>query len=375
MAEPFKNLFSRALINAMAEHFAKHEPSFDARGFAAMAAQDLEALEFKARSDQIAQALAAFLPSDFKKATALMLATLAPEDECDVNATRLDECGVTGWATLPMTYYVGHHGRDHFDLSMQLLKELTKRGSSEFGIRFFLHDEPERTLTVLKTWAHDPNLHVRRLVSEGTRPRLPWAMRLPKFIDRPAPIVPLLEILKDDEKDYVRRSVANNLNDIAKDHPDLVARIAKHWLKGASKERSRLIRHACRTLIKQGHPATLKVLGYGPPAVKLEKLKILTPRVPFGDALTFTLSITSTANHIQPLILDYAIHHRKANGKTRPKVFKWKEIKFQPNASLTFKRRHPIKKITTRTYHEGRHRLEILVNGTSIGSGEFELVM
>jgi 3-methyladenine DNA glycosylase AlkC len=274
-----------------------------------------------------------------------------------------------------MTHYVGLQGLEHFDLSMMLLKEMTKRSSSEFGIRFFLLAQPERTLSVLESWVDDSNYHVRRLISEGTRPRLPWAMRLPAFIEDPAPILPLLEALKYDGEEYVRRSVANNLNDIAKDHPDIVARIAGQWLKGADNNRHRLIRHACRTLIKQGHQGTLKALGYGPPRVALEKLLISTPRVAFGTALEFELSLTSTAARAQALIVDYAIHHRKASGATTAKVFKWKTATLAPGATLRAKRKHAIKSITTRVYYPGRHRLEILVNGVSLAIEDFELVM
>jgi 3-methyladenine DNA glycosylase AlkC len=359
----------------MGAHLAKAWPEFNRAAFAAMAIKNLDNLELKERSDQITEALAAFLPDDFERAASIMLASLAPDDGGDVASAEVNSRGIEGWAVMPMTLYVGLYGLDHFDLSMTLLKEMTKRDSSEFGIRFFLIAEPERTLSVLKTWLDDPNYHVRRLISEGTRPRLPWAMRLPAFMEDPAPILPLLEALRDDREEYVRRSVANNLNDIAKDHPDIVAQVAERWLKGADKNRQRLIRHACRTLIKQGHRGTLKALGYGPPRVELEKLEILTPCVTFGTALEFELRLTSTADRAQPLIVDYAIHHRKANGGTSPKVFKWKTTTLAPRATLEANRKHAIKKITTRVYYPGAHRVEIFVNGVSLGSEEFELVM
>jgi 3-methyladenine DNA glycosylase AlkC len=375
MAEPFKNLFNEKIIIAMGGHLAKAWPEFDRAAFAAMAAKNFADLELKERSDQITEALAAYLPDDFEKAASIMLASLAPDDGGDVASAEVNGRGIEGWAVMPMTHYVGLHGLEHFDLSMTLLKEMTKRSSSEFGIRFFLLAQPERTLSVLETWLDDPNTHVRRLISEGTRPRLPWAMRLPAFVEDPAPILPLLEALKDDREEYVRRSVANNLNDIAKDHPDVVARLAGQWLKGAGKNRQRLVRHACRTLIKQGHRETLKALGYGPPRVALEKLSISTPRVTFGAALEFELRLTSTADRPQPLIVDYAIHHRKASGGTSPKVFKWKTTTLAPLATLRAKRKHAIKKITTRVYYPGTHRVEVLVNGVSLGSEEFELIM
>ena len=375
MPEPFKNFFNTSLIAGMGEHLWKAWPGFDRDAFYSSAVSNLDALQLKQRSTQITEALAAFLPPDFEAAAGMLLASLTPDENLDVGSAVVDSRGLAGWAIMPMTHYVGLYGLGHFDLSMTLFKEMTKRFSSEFGIRFFLLERPERTLSVLKTWTTDPNRHVRRLVSEGTRPRLPWTMRLPAFIDDPAPILPLLEALKDDEEEYVRRSVANNLNDIAKDHADLVAEIAGRWLRDAGRDRVRLVRHGCRTLIKQGHRETLKALGYGPPAAELERLNIVTPRVIFGDALEFDLIVKSTASDPQPMIIDYAIHHRKANGRLAPKVFKWKTTILDPHALLTAKRKHPIREITTRVYYPGTHRLEILVNGVSLGSAPFELIM
>lgn len=375
MAEPFKNLFNKNIIIGMGQQFFKAWPEFDQAGFVTMAANNLDALELKERSNQITEALVAFLPKDYEFAAGVMLESLAPDECSDTGDMTMSDHGISGWAIMPMVDYVGLYGFGYFDLSMNLFKEMTKRSSSEFGIRFFLLADSERTLAVLKTWLNDPNQHVRRLVSECTRLRLPWAKRLPAYIKDPAPVISLLEALKDDEAEYVRRSVANNLNDIAKDHPGLVAQIAEKWLKDADKNRERLVRHACRTLIKQGHKNTLKALGYNDPSVKLRRLEVITPRVNFGEVLNFSISIVLTSELEQNLIIDYAIHHQKANGNTTPKIFKWKAIKPKPKAILTFKRKHAFKKITTRTYYPGTHRLEIFVNGVPFGTRDFELVM
>lgn len=359
----------------MGEEFSKSWPDFDCGGFISAASKNLGNLELKARSSQITAALVDYLPEDFEKAAAIMLSSLATEIETTSSGNAETPGGVTGWAIMPLADYVGIHGLAHFDTSMNLFREMTKRFSAEFGIRFFLIEEPERTLRVLQEWTGDANYHVRRLVSEGTRPRLPWAMRLPAFIEEPAFILPLLESLKDDDEEYVRRSVANNLNDIAKDHPDVVARKAAQWLEGADKNREKLVRHACRTLIKQGHRETLDALGYGTPSVRLEKLELLTPQVRFGGALEFSFSIASTAKRTQPLIIDYAIHHRKANGSTTPKVFKWKTTMLMAARTLSAKRKHPMRKITTRVYYPGTHRLEVFINGVPVAAAEFELLM
>ncbi|QDU10002.1 DNA alkylation repair enzyme [Gimesia aquarii] len=375
MIEPFKNMFNKKMIAAMGIHFQRAWPDFDCAGFTKMSTKGLKNLELKERSSQITEALCTFLPRDFDKAASVILGSLADEYGGDVDVTVNTESGISGWGVMPMVEYVGLQGLEHFDLSMSLFKEMTKRFTSEFGIRHFLLAEPRRTLSVLKKWAKDSNYHVRRLVSEGTRPRLPWAMQLPGFIDDPTPILALLEILKDDKEEYVRRSVANNLNDIAKDHPDLVAEIAKRWMKDAEKNREKLVRHACRTLIKQGHKKTLKVLGYGTLRAELETLDILTPSVNFGNELKFEISLRSTSTRPQNFIIDYAIHHQKANGTTTPKIFKCKTGILKPSSTLKVSRKHPLKKITTRVYYPGTHRVEIFVNGSSFGAKDFELIM
>jgi 3-methyladenine DNA glycosylase AlkC len=375
MPEPFKNMFNRTIIVGMGEHFSRAWPEFDLAAFVKMASQNLDTLELKERSAQITGAMAAYLPGNFAHAAEIMLASLGPDSGAGIGSAELGSQGIAGWPIMPMSHYVGLYGLQSFELSMALFREMTKRFSSEFGIRFFLLEEPEQTLSVLETWTRDPSHHVRRLVSEGTRPRLPWAMRLPAFIEDPSPVLSLLEVLKDDADEYVRRSVANNLNDIAKDHPDLVAQIAERWLKGAGKERARLVRHACRTLIKQGHQGTLRALGYGPPRIDLKRLELLNSRVLFGGELEFKLCLVSTSDRPQPMIIDYAIHHRKANGATTPKVFKWKNTTLGPLTTLSAQRKHAFRKITTRVYYPGTHILEILVNGISLGSRDFELVM
>ncbi len=375
MPEPLKNLFNHDVIAGMAWHFKSHWPQFDADGFVAAASNNLETLELKARSDQITDAMIQYLPNAFQKAAAIMLASLGPPSVNDTFTSALGTRGITGWAVIPMTNYVGRQGGEYFDLSMTLFKEMTRRASSEFGIRLFLLKSPKKTLSVLKTWATDKNQHVRRLVSEGTRPRLPWAMNLPAFIKDPSPVIELLNMLKDDDKEYVRRSVANNLNSIAKDHPDVVADIAEKWMKGASPDRTKLIRHACRTLIKNGHQKALLALGYRPPIIQRANIDILTPIVQFGHTLKFSLSVYSNADHDQSLIIDYAIHHKKANGKTSPKVFKWRTTILPAQEMLNAIKIHAIKKISTRVYYPGVHTVEVIVNGVSVGSAEFQLLI
>ncbi len=276
---------------------------------------------------------------------------------------------------MPLGLVVGQHGRADFEASVALLKQMTRRFSSEFDLRYFLLEDQERTLDIIKGWVDDPDYHVRRLVSEGTRPRLPWAMQLPRLMADPSPALPLLEALRDDEEEYVRRSVANHLNDIAKDHPDLIAELAGKWLKDANANRTKLVRHACRSLIKQGHPGALKVFELNPPDLKLDKMIMETPVVVFGSDLVFSVELISTCRKPQKLIIDYVVHFLKANGSRSGKVFKWKKLTLGAGEKQLMKRKHPIRPITTRRYYRGTQGLSLRINGEDFTLAEFDLVM
>ncbi len=375
MPEPFKTLFNLPLIETMAAALAARAPGFDRAGFVALAGDGLDGLELKARSAQITRALEAHLPADFAAACALLVAALHPDADGagpDVSA-RSDAAGLRGWAIMPMADFVAARGLCDFDRSMAALAEMTRRFSAEFAVRAFLDADPERGMAWMRRWAGDANPHVRRLASEGCRPRLPWGRRLRGFVADPAPVLEVLELLRDDPSDYVRRSVANNLNDIAKDHPDRAAALAARWLDGAPPERRRLVRHALRGLVKSGHAGALAALGLGPAPVALDALTILTPVVTFGGALEFAATLRLDGAAPRAIALDYILHHRKANGATSPKVFKWKALTLTPGVPQPLVRRHPMRPITTRVYHDGPHRLEIVANGASLGSAEFVL--
>ena len=370
----FKDFFNRALVEDMALHLHRAWPGFDTKSFAANALRNFPALELKQRAHQIAAALGTHLPAEVPKALATITAALRPlsaDGQLDPDPKK----GIAGWAILPFGEYVAKHGLGHLKASLAALRELTIRSTSEFAIRPFVVHHTAETLRTLKTWAGDKNEHVRRLVSEGTRPRLPWGLQLKSLVKDPAPILPLLEALKDDASEYVRRSVANSLNDIAKDHPDLVAGLAARWLKGASKDRVRLVRHACRTLVKQGHQATLKALGYDPRAkVKLADFSLSPAKLAFGSALTLKVKVISTSRAPQKIVLDYVFHHRKKNGSSA-KVFKWKSFTLRPGETMEAARKHAMRRITTRVYYPGIHKVEVTANGKVLGTKRFTLVM
>lgn len=370
--EPFKNAYSPEMIADIARHLSAAGP-FDAARFTAMACAGLEALELKARSRHIARALDTCLPQDFTEACDQMIAALGPETETEGWEGGDSTPGIRGWAMLCLGEVVQARGPDHYDQAMEVLRVFTSRFSSEFDVRPFLRDDLARGLPHLMRWAGDENPHVRRLASEGCRPRLPWGIRLQALVEDPAPILPLLTGLRDDPSEYVRRSVANNLNDIAKDHPDLVAEIAADWLKGASKQRSRLVRHACRGLIKAGHPGALAAFGFYPPELDVT-LAVGPERVRMGDDVSLDVTLTSRAKGAQTLVVDYAVHFMRANGKTSPKVFKWTQLHLPAGEQATLSKLHKLREVSTRNHYPGAHGVTVQINGQSLAQGAFDLL-
>jgi 3-methyladenine DNA glycosylase AlkC len=360
--EPFKNLFSPDLVRCVAGHLQGQLQTFDRAHFESSILSRLETLELKARAQWIADHLHAALPTDHLKRASILLAMLHPDELDHVNQATSDE-GLCGWGILPLTQVVGQHGVADFDRSMQLLREMTKRFSSEFAIRYFLLADQHRAISILTTWVHDPNHHVRRLVSEGSRPRLPWAMQLPELKRDPSPMLPLLEQLRDDASPYVRRSVANHLNDISKDHPDLITSLVLDWRRGARAEREALLRHACRGLIKQGHTAALAVFDRHPPQLKTGPLQLSTPKVRLGEVLEMQMTLRSTAKTPQQLTVDYVLHFLKANGQRSPKVFKGALLVLEPGKSVTFCRSHRFREVTTRKHYPGEQGVCLRING------------
>lgn len=377
--EPFKNNLSLELVDLIADQLDRHMPAgghdFDRADFTGPVLAVLDGLELKQRSALIADHLHRVLPGDLGDRYQILGAMLHPAE--DLTDQQSDDQGITGWGMLPLCDLVGRYGLADFERSLDMLKTMTRHFSSEFDVRHYLIADQGRALAIMGKWLDDPDHHVRRLVSEGTRPRLPWGLRLQSLVTDPAPMLPLLTALRDDESEYVRRSVANHLNDIAKDHPDLVADLARDWLQGADKNRTRLVKHACRTMIKQGHPGVLAAFGLNPPELDLTALDIATPVVTLGPdgALEFTATLTSTGPADQALVIDYLVHFVKANGTRAPKVFKGSKLTLRPGEVATFTRRHPVRPITTRKYYGGLQALSLRINGTDFGWAEFELVV
>lgn len=370
--EPFKSVYSPGLVSLIGRLMSCHWAGFNAIAFENAVLPRLETLELKARAQLIADALHVQLPGDAEDRNRILTAVLHP-DPLDHAAAPSDEDGICGWGILPLTMIVGQHGLDAFDSSMAALAEMTKRFSSEFGIRHFLVADQDRALAIMSRWVDDPNRHVRRLVSEGTRPRLPWAMQLPALRTDPAPVLPILTGLRDDPEEYVRRSVANHLNDIAKDHPALVTRIARDWMNSADDPRRALLRHACRGLIKAGDVDTLAVFGRMPPRLAPVMPRLSAERVGMGEDLTIAADLSSTTTEPQELTVDYVLHFRKANGQLSPKVFKGATLTLQAGESREFRRIHRFREVTTRRHYPGQHAITLRVNGQDSDRVTFHL--
>jgi 3-methyladenine DNA glycosylase AlkC len=368
MAEPFKNIFNPELIARMAGVLYRVSPAFDAQAFREYASDGLGDLEMMARSDQISKALDVSLSGKFLENLDTLIRSLHPTKTAELSDMQTDEAGIAGWAIVPLASYVARNGMDHPEQSLDALREMTMRFSTEFAVRFFLRDHSELAFSKAKSWALDENHHVRRLSSEGTRPLLPWGIKLHQFVEDPVPLMSILTQLRDDPSDYVRKSVANNLNDVSKNHPDLVAGIAVEWLRDAPSSRRRLVKHACRSLIKAGHPETLRAFGYTPP--QLSEVRLTIPdHVTLGDIMPIEIEFIALAD--QKLLIDYTLHFMRANGALSPKVFKWTEAEIEAGSAKKFLKNHPYKQVTTRKDYPGTQILCVQVNGVEITRREF----
>jgi 3-methyladenine DNA glycosylase AlkC len=280
--------------------------------------------------------------------------------------------GNYSFAAWPIIDYVAVYGLNHPDLALQTLKTLTPLFTAEFAIRPFLQQHFDLTYGYLQQWVRDDNHHVRRLASEGCRPRLPWGQRVPYLMSNHQEIISILECLKDDDSDYVRRSVAKNLNDISKDYPETVIDLAQRWLAQPTTHRQWIIKHATRGLVKSGHADALAMLGYSQKLnIKNLDFSLNKTQVSMND--TVQLSLSFLLPKAQNLVIDYALHLPRANGKKSIKVFKWKTgLLAAGQYHLT--QNYTFKKITTRRYYEGEHDFEVLVNGQSLGLKAIELI-
>jgi 3-methyladenine DNA glycosylase AlkC len=367
MAEPLKNSFGREVPETIAEMIVRVHPTFDGSSFVTQATVDFDDLELTQRARRVSDTLAETLPEDRQYAMEIITHSLGPEIESS------ELTGMDSFRYLPFVFFVAEHGLEHFETAMDTQYELTKRFTAEFSIRAYIERYPDMTLDRLRLWAEDENVHVRRLVSEGTRPRLPWAPRLRRFQEDPSPVLELLEILKDDDEEYVRRSVANNLNDISKDHARVAVTTAHAWWSDDPDTR-RMVRHALRTLIKAGDPGALAVLGYvADSPVLLRSFDIDPTKVRIGDSVRFTADLENPTEDRLEVLVDFIVHFVKASGTTSPKVFKGGERSILPGESSSVSKKVSVAQHSTRTHYPGIHRVEVQINGTTHPGGKFVL--
>jgi len=357
-----KDLFDEASVEVIGAAISGAESTFDRDGFmAAVFDRDWRDRELKARMRHIAVTLHSFLPDPYRKALDV-LRRASPGTEA------------AGFAAMAFSDFVEVYGLDDPDASLPVLGRFTLVVSAEFAVRPFIIRYPEASFAQMARWAEDPDPRVRRLASEGCRPRLPWAMALKPLQDDPAPILPILTALRHDPSNDVRRSVANNLNDIAKDHPGLVVEILASWQDGST-EVADITRHALRTLLKQGDPKALGLLGYAPsPEVLVTGLAVSPVKVHVGDFTTLSFTVASTSDREQSLMVDAVVFFRKARGHASPKVLKLRTAQLAAGDSMGIRRKISLAPMSTRRIYPGTHAVEVQINGSRFERREFEVV-
>lgn len=376
MAEALKHLLHAGVPPQIAAMLHSAWPAFDRAAFVADVAPGYEALALMPRGQRIAQALHRHLPPAYPEALAILVASMGPPMGLDAAGEPVASgSGHSAFLYLPHSLFIAQHGLGHFEASMAAQHALTQRFTAEFCIRPYLEHHPEATLARLLAWTADPSAHVRRLASEGARPRLPWAPRLRAFVRDPAPLLPLLERLKDDPSSYVRRSVANHLNDIGKDHPALLTAVARRWLRDAPAPRQRLVRHALRFAVKRGDADALAVLGLAHAVdLAVQQVRIAPAQARIGGAVAIALALHNPGPKAQRVLADLRVHYAKADGRHSAKVFKLKTLDLPAGATQPLHKRLSLQQMSTRRHHPGLHRVELVLNGRAQALGQFELI-
>ena len=315
-------------------------------------------LELKARGRRICLNLGKYLPADYKKAIGIINDVVA-------------KC--SGFFCIIFPDFVEVYGQDtqYWDISIKALEKYTQYSSSEWAVRPFIINHEERMMAQMYAWSKHENEHVRRLSSEGCRPQLPWAQSLPEFKKDPAPILPILEQLKTDPSLYVRESVANNLNDISRTHPKLIAKLAKSWY-GKNEYTNWIVKHGCRTLLKKGNRDVLAIFGYQDvTSIDVTGFKVKAKSVSIGDDITFSFEIF--AKKATKARLEYGIDYVKSNGKRNRKIFQISEISLKKNEKKSYSKKHSFADLSTRKHYPGIHSIAFIVNGEERGKIEFKL--
>ena len=360
-----KDLYTPEFYSGIAKCMTESIPGFEEQAFIKLVySPAFDNMELKARMKHTAECLHHFMPASYPEAAILLNKLIERLKAHGFWKERLE--------MMFLPNYIEVYGLNDPKTSLTAMESVTQYVSCEFAIRPFLRMYFDHTINKMLDWTSHPHARVRRLASEGCRPRLPWGLSVPLLKTDPTAILPILEALKDDPDEAVRRSVANNLNDISKDHPEVVIEIARSW-KGHSKETDAIIKHGCRTLLKQSHKSVLGHYELDNQGITLEAFSIRSPDVKIGEALSFNFQIWNTGEKPKTVRLEYAIHYKKANGQLNRKVFKISERAYQAGQQQTITRNQSFKPITTRRFYEGDHALDVIVNGSVMATGAFRV--
>ncbi|MDO8342073.1 MAG: hypothetical protein Q7T48_02635 [Cellvibrio sp.] len=354
-------------IKRIAKSVALVVPGFNAIAFQKDAERGLNELELKARVHHLIAVLHRHYDLPFKQLSKHL------QDLPDVWDRGSAADSKAGFAAWPLIDYMAVHGLQHPNEALKTLEKLTPLFSAEFAIRPFIQQHTDFTYETLLKWCEHPSEHVRRLASEGSRPRLPWGMRLPQYIKNPDPLLVILEKLKADESLYVRRSVANNLNDISKDNPEWMINLCERWLADSHEYTNWIVKHGLRSLVKVGDVRVFPLLGYAAkPTVVVSEIQVDKKKIAVGSSISFSCVITG-GKKAQNLVVDYVVYFMKSNGKLAPKVFKLKNIVLAAHETIAITKSHSFKPITTRRYYAGEHQIAIQVNGKEVARADFFL--
>ena len=362
MAEPFKNLFNKKLVEEFANNIYKYDSSFKKEEYLNFVFDKLESLELKDRMRLISSSIHPYLENDYKKTIEILKKV----------KTHFSYSESMGLQSMILPDYIEVYGLDDYETSMDALEYFTIESSSEFAIRHFIIKYEKQSMQEFLRWAKSDNEHIRRLASEGCRPRLPWAIALPSFKKNPTLVLEVLELLKNDESMYVRKSVANNLNDISKDNLELVISFVENNL-GKTKELDWICKHASRTLLKAGNNEILKLFGYqSDDSISIDNFNV-DQKVKIEENLNFSFDLKSSKKSLGNIRLEYAIDFQKANGTLSRKVFMLSQSQILDNHK-SFKKHQSFRTVTTRKCYIGLHKLALIVNGEEKIIQEFELV-
>jgi 3-methyladenine DNA glycosylase AlkC len=363
MSLPLKEIYNQQFFERLNLALKKSYPKFDQKKFLALVLDSSwKTRELKQRMRHISQCLNQCLTKSYPQNIEILKHA----------ATNIKKDRMSGLSLVIFADYVEVFGLDDFETSINALEYFTEYGSAEFAIRHFIVKYEKAALAKLLKWAKNKNHHIRRLASEGSRSRLPWGIALAKYKKDPHPILPILEILKDDESEYVRRSVANNLNDIAKDNPKIALDLAKKWLKNPDNNLTRLTKHGLRGLLKKGEPQALQLFGINNShQAAIELFDLQKNLVKVGQNLEFSFQLINPKNN--KIRLEYAVYFLIKNGKFSKKIFQIAE-KQLAKGQFIFKKNHSFREISTRKYYAGEHKIALILNGSEVVEQKFQLL-